>query len=182
MTSSSTFHALADRVVLCTVRAQKRAVALALASAALAGAGVSPAAMAAQPGGVLAAAPSTASAGAAVSGMQAGSAATTVTVKPGQSLNDIAIAITQSHDRAVLSRASKAIFDANPAAFTKDNESLLKLGAVLNVPPLDATGAPVAAAASSPAATPTVASSASDGKAASAPVATAGASQAGAVG
>jgi len=84
--------------------------------------------------------------------------ATRFTVKPGQSLNDVAIAVTQSHDRAVLSRASKAIFDANPASFMRGDPSLMKLGAVLTIPPLDSTGAVVAqtqtqapSAASSPA-------------------------------
>ncbi|MEX3958228.1 FimV/HubP family polar landmark protein [Trinickia sp. EG282A] len=80
------------------------------------------------------------------------SAATQYTVKPGQSLNDVAIAATQSHDKAILARAAKAIFDANPSAFMRGDPSLMKLGAVLNVPPLDASGAPVAGGASAPSA------------------------------
>ncbi|CAB3757423.1 FimV/HubP family polar landmark protein [Paraburkholderia solisilvae] len=76
-------------------------------------------------------------------------AASQVTVQAGQSLNDVAIAITQSHDRAVLARAARAIFDANPSAFMKNDPSRMKIGAVLNVPALDATGALAGAAASS---------------------------------
>ncbi|WP_144137778.1 FimV/HubP family polar landmark protein [Paraburkholderia sp. BCC1884] len=78
-----------------------------------------------------------------------------VTVRPGQSLNDVAIAVTQSHDRATLARASRALFDANPSAFMSHDPSRMRLGAVLTVPALDATGAPASdvAAASAPAAT-----------------------------
>ncbi|WP_367304200.1 type IV pilus assembly protein FimV, partial [Burkholderia multivorans] len=72
----------------------------------------------------------------------------TVTVQPGQSLNDIAIAATQSHDPAVLARAGRALFDANPQAFMKRDPSRLKVGATLTVPALDASGAAVAAGAS----------------------------------
>jgi pilus assembly protein FimV len=86
-----------------------------------------------------------ASAAAAASAPGAESA-TRFTVKPGQSLNDVAVAVTQSHDRAVLSRASKAIFDANPSSFMRGDPSLMKLGAVLTIPPLDSTGAVVAQA------------------------------------
>ncbi|WP_343049917.1 FimV/HubP family polar landmark protein [Burkholderia guangdongensis] len=68
-------------------------------------------------------------------------AASSVTVQPGQSLNDVAIAVTQSHDRGVLARASRALFDANPQAFMKRDPSRLRLGATLTVPALDATGA-----------------------------------------
>jgi pilus assembly protein FimV len=71
------------------------------------------------------------------------------TVRPGQSLNDVAIAATQSHDRATLVRASKALFDANPNAFMSHDPSRLRLGAVLTVPALDATGAAVAASGAS---------------------------------
>lgn len=77
------------------------------------------------------------------------SAATQYTVKPGQSLADIATAITQSHDKTVLGRAARAIFDANPSAFMRNDPSLLKLGAVLNIPALDATGAVANAAPAS---------------------------------
>ncbi|WP_176046336.1 FimV/HubP family polar landmark protein [Burkholderia sp. BCC1644] len=65
----------------------------------------------------------------------------TVTVQPGQSLNDIAKAATQSHDPGVLARAGRALFDANPQAFMKRDASRLKVGATLTVPALDATGA-----------------------------------------
>jgi pilus assembly protein FimV len=92
---------------------------------------------------------------AAISAARAVSAATQYTVKPGQSLNDIAIAATQSHDPAVLARTAKVIFDTNPSAFMRGNSSRMKVGAVLNVPPLDASGAvthaaPVASVASAP--------------------------------
>lgn len=83
---------------------------------------------------------------AAAASAPGGESATRFAVKPGQSLNDVAIAVTQSHDRAVLSRASKAIFDANPASFMRGDPSLMKLGAVLTIPPLDSTGAVVAQA------------------------------------
>ncbi|KWD61551.1 pilus assembly protein FimV [Burkholderia ubonensis] len=72
----------------------------------------------------------------------------TITVQPGQSLNDIAIAATQSHDPGVIARAGRALFDANPQAFMKRDPSRLKLGAALTVPALDATGAAVASGAS----------------------------------
>ncbi|KVR79628.1 FimV/HubP family polar landmark protein [Burkholderia ubonensis] len=72
----------------------------------------------------------------------------TITVQPGQSLNDIAIAATQSHDPGVLARAGRALFDANPQAFMKRDPSRLKLGAALTVPALDATGAAIASGAS----------------------------------
>ncbi|CAH2928842.1 MAG: Probable transmembrane protein [uncultured Paraburkholderia sp.] len=75
------------------------------------------------------------------------------TVKPGQSLNDVAIAVTQSHDRATLARAARALFDANPNAFMGHDPSRMRLGAQLTVPPLDASGAVAASAgASAPAA------------------------------
>ncbi|MCA8089650.1 pilus assembly protein FimV [Burkholderia anthina] len=73
----------------------------------------------------------------------------TVTVQPGQSLNDIAKAATQSHDPAVLARAGRALFDANPQAFMKHDASRLKVGATLTVPALDATGAVLAPAGAS---------------------------------
>jgi pilus assembly protein FimV len=63
------------------------------------------------------------------------------TVQAGQSLNDVAIAVTQSHDRATLARAARALFDANPRAFMGHDPSRLKVGALLNVPALDASGA-----------------------------------------
>lgn len=95
-----------------------------------------------------------------------GVAPLTATVQPGQSLNDIAKAATQSHDPVVLARAARALFDANPQAFMKHDASRLKVGATLTVPALDATGAALA---------PTGASAAT---AASAAVAGAGASAA----
>ncbi|WP_168791838.1 FimV/HubP family polar landmark protein [Paraburkholderia aromaticivorans] len=82
-----------------------------------------------------------------------------VTVRPGQSLNDVAIAVTQSHDKATLVRASRALFDANPNAFMSHDPSRLRLGAVLTVPVLDASGA-LAASAAAPAAAPASASNA----------------------
>ncbi|KVN97808.1 pilus assembly protein FimV [Burkholderia ubonensis] len=72
----------------------------------------------------------------------------TITVQPGQSLNDIAIAATQSHDPGVIARAGRALFDANPQAFMKRDPSRLKVGAALTVPALDATGAAIASGAS----------------------------------
>lgn len=78
-----------------------------------------------------------------------GPAPLTVTVQPGQSLNDLAKAATQSHDPAVLARAGRALFDANPQAFMKRDPSRLKVGATLTVPALDATGAALAPAGAS---------------------------------
>ncbi|MDR9341661.1 hypothetical protein FEP00_01839 [Burkholderia multivorans] len=92
----------------------------------------------------------------------------TVTVQPGQSLNDIAIAATQSHDPAVLARAGRALFDANPQAFMKRDPSRLKVGATLTVPALDASGAAVATGASAPAAASAAASAAAASGAAAA--------------
>ncbi|MGH8779584.1 FimV/HubP family polar landmark protein [Paraburkholderia sp.] len=92
------------------------------------------------------------------------------TVRVGQSLNDIALAITQSHDRATLARASRALFDANPAAFMGHDPSRMKIGAVLNVPALDASGTPVGAsgAAAASSASASVSTAASTAAAASA--------------
>ncbi|MPW17989.1 pilus assembly protein FimV [Paraburkholderia sp. CNPSo 3157] len=109
-----------------------------------AGALSTPGAAFAQTAAATGAASAAATAG-APSGADAG--ATQFTVQPGQSLNDAAIALTQSHDRAVLARAAKAIFDANPNAFMGHDPSRLRLGAVLNLPPVDATGAAASAAA-----------------------------------
>ncbi|KUZ70759.1 pilus assembly protein FimV [Burkholderia ubonensis] len=91
----------------------------------------------------------------------------TITVQPGQSLNDIAIAATQSHDPGVIARAGRALFDANPQAFMKRDPSRLKVGSALTVPALDATGAAIASGASGASAA-AVATAASAG-AASAP-------------
>ncbi|MFM0317052.1 fimbrial protein FimV [Paraburkholderia nemoris] len=68
------------------------------------------------------------------------------TVRPGQSLNDVAIAVTQSHDKGTLARASRALFDANPNAFMSRDPSRMRVGALLTIPALDATGAPAASA------------------------------------
>ncbi|OXI81313.1 pilus assembly protein FimV [Burkholderia sp. AU33423] len=92
----------------------------------------------------------------------------TVTVQPGQSLNDIAKAATQSRDPGVLARAGRALFDANPQAFMKHDASRLKVGATLTVPALDATGAALVPAGAS------AASAASGAAAASAPAAASG--------
>ncbi|RQZ45328.1 FimV/HubP family polar landmark protein [Burkholderia sp. Bp9099] len=90
-----------------------------------------------------------------------GAAPLNVTVQPGQSLNDLAKAATQSHDPGVLARAGRALFDANPQAFMKHDPSRLKVGATLTVPALDATGAalvPAAASGASAASAPVAAS------------------------
>lgn len=75
-------------------------------------------------------------------------------VRPGQSLHDIAVDLTQSHDKGLLARVSQALFDANPNAFAKHDPSRLKVGAVLNVPgvPGVVTGASGVAPTSAPAA------------------------------
>ncbi|MBR8302717.1 pilus assembly protein FimV [Burkholderia dolosa] len=97
-----------------------------------------------------------------------GPAPLTVTVQPGQSLNDIAIAATQSRDPGVLARAGRALFDANPQAFMKRDPSRLKVGATLTVPALDANGSALAPAGASAAsgATPASAGVAASGGAA----------------
>ncbi|MFM0007123.1 fimbrial protein FimV [Paraburkholderia dipogonis] len=99
-----------------------------------------------------------------------------VTVRPGQSLNDVAIAVTQSHDKATLARASRALFDANPNAFMSHDPSRLRLGAVLTVPVLDASGA-LAASAAGVAAAASAAAPASTSNAASATDAASAAAQ-----
>ncbi|WJF91733.1 FimV/HubP family polar landmark protein [Paraburkholderia bonniea] len=86
---------------------------------------------------------------------QAGAAAATATathslvthyqIGEGESLNDAAMIITQSTDPAVLLRASQALFEANPKAFMKGDLNRVKIGAVLQVPPLDASGRAVVA-------------------------------------
>nr|WKF59969.1 hypothetical protein HUO10_004480 [Paraburkholderia busanensis] len=93
------------------------------------------------------------------------------TIKPGQSLNDVAIAVTQSHDRATLARASRALFDANPNAFMSHDPSRMRLGAVLTVPVLDASGALAASSAAVGASAPAGASAAMPAGASSAAVA-----------
>jgi pilus assembly protein FimV len=59
---------------------------------------------------------------------------TQYSVKPGQSLSDIASQITGSTDRATREKMSRALFEANPNAFMGHDPSRLKLGSVLNVP------------------------------------------------
>ncbi len=56
------------------------------------------------------------------------------TVRPGQSLHDVAVDVTQSHDKATLARMSQALFNANPGAFIKQDPSRMRVGATLNVP------------------------------------------------
>jgi pilus assembly protein FimV len=55
-------------------------------------------------------------------------------VKPGQSLHDIAAELAQSNDRHVIATVSRALFEANPTAFAKQDPSRLKIGATLKVP------------------------------------------------
>ncbi|WP_413187997.1 FimV/HubP family polar landmark protein [Paraburkholderia sacchari] len=109
------------------------------------------------------------------------------TIRPGQSLHDVAVDVTQSHDKAVIARASQALFDANPAAFMKRDPSRLKVGAVLNVPgtpdmssaAAGASAPAVAAAASAPGASAAVVAAASSA-AAAAPASTTAAAATGA--
>ncbi|QSN63402.1 FimV/HubP family polar landmark protein [Caballeronia sp. M1242] len=72
-------------------------------------------------------------------------------VKPGQSLSDIAGELTGSKERAVKEKMARALFDANPNAFAGHDINRLKLGAVLNVPAMDASAASEGAAAPAPA-------------------------------
>ncbi|MEM5293864.1 FimV/HubP family polar landmark protein [Burkholderia sp. JPY481] len=118
-------------------------------------------------------APDTASAGSSTTAVVAVAAGAQYTVHAGQSLNDVAIAITQSHDRAVLARATRALFDTNPAAFMNHDPSRMRVGAVLIVPALDASGAlaasstgAAAGASESTAAAPASASTAAPAEAA----------------
>jgi len=122
------------------------ALALILAGAASSSAMAAPVDAASAPDGASVSASGTAAVSPATGGQY--------TVRPGQSLNDVAIAVTQSHDRATLARAARALFDANPSAFMGHDPSRMRLGSVLNVPALDASGA-VAASAAGPASAPT---------------------------
>lgn len=70
-------------------------------------------------------------------------------VKPGQSLSDIAGEITGSKERAVKEKMARALFDANPNAFSGHDINRLKLGAVLTVPASEAGGASEAQAPAS---------------------------------
>jgi pilus assembly protein FimV len=99
------------------------------------------------------AASSASSAGISASGTQ-------YTVKPGQSVTDVAGEITGSTDKTVRENMARALFDANPNAFMHHDPSKMRLGAVLNVP---STGDGSAGASSS------VAASAPGGVAASGP-------------
>ncbi|CAB3716251.1 FimV/HubP family polar landmark protein [Paraburkholderia rhynchosiae] len=130
------------------VRPDRGRLAAAVVALMLAGAGVQSAVAA--PGDA-ASAPDAASVSASVSYTAGGQ----YTVRPGQSLNDVAIAVTQSHDRATLARAARALFDANPNAFMGRDPSRLRLGAVLTVPVLDASGAMAASSAATAASAPT---------------------------
>jgi len=122
------------------------ALAVMLAGAASSSAMAAPVDAASAPDGASVSASGTAAVSSATGGQY--------TVRPGQSLNDVAIAVTQSHDRATLARAARALFDANPSAFMGHDPSRMRLGSVLNVPALDASGA-VAASATGPASVPT---------------------------
>jgi FimV-like protein len=121
------------------------ALALMLTGAASSSAIAAPGDAASAPGGASVSASGSASVSSATGGQY--------TVQPGQSLNDVAIAVTQSHDRATLARAGRALFDANPNAFMGHDPNRMRLGAVLSVPALDASGA-VAASAAGPASAP----------------------------
>jgi pilus assembly protein FimV len=92
-------------------------------------------------------------------------------VHPGQSLHDIAVDLTQSHDKNVLANVSQALFDANPNAFSKHDPSRLKIGAVLNVPgvPGVVAGASGVTAASAPAEAASAPATPATGAVASAP-------------
>jgi pilus assembly protein FimV len=90
----------------------------------------------------------------------------TYAVKPGQSLNDIAGELTGSKERDVRARAARALFEANPNAFSGHDINRLKLGAVLNVP-AELTGAAAPAEASTP--TPQSAPAPAEAPAAAAP-------------
>ncbi|CAG9218108.1 FimV-like protein [Paraburkholderia tropica] len=153
-----------------TLRAAIAATAFALAAAT--------GAAYAQGGTATAAAGASAAASAtAASGASAAQAALPVvgqyTVHPGQSLHDVAVDLTQSHDKTVLARASSALFDANPNAFMKHDPSRLKVGAVLNVPGTpdmaSAGAASGVTAASAPSAAPAQAATASAPAAVTAP-------------
>jgi pilus assembly protein FimV len=105
-------------------------------------------------------------------------AVTQYSVKPGQSLSDIASQITGSNDRATREKMSRALFDANPNAFMGHDPSRLKLGSVLNVPVVEDAGV---ASAASGASTPVVEASGSAAAAAAAAPAEGASNAAGAV-
>ena len=104
------------------------------------------------------------------------------TVRPGQSLHDVAVDLTQSHDKATLARMSQALFDANPDAFMKHDPSRMRVGAALNVPATPdvssaavgmtaASGASAAAAAATAASAPATVAPAASVASVSAPAA-----------
>ncbi|MEA3127462.1 MAG: hypothetical protein QOD67_4481, partial [Caballeronia sp.] len=100
----------------------------------------------------------------------AAAAITQYSVKPGQSLSDIASQITGSTDRATREKMARALFDANPNAFMGHDPSRLKLGSVLNVPVVeDAAVAAAASGASAPVAVSAPAAEASGSAAVPAP-------------
>jgi pilus assembly protein FimV len=150
-----------------TLQGKSRVAAAAVVAVALTGAGLNDA---------LAAPDSAASAPEAASMSYA--AGSQYTVRPGQSLNDVAIAVTQSHDKATLARASHALFDANPNAFMSHDPSRMRVGAMLTVPELDASGALAASSVSASSAASASAPGAATGAASAAVGATSSASQA----
>jgi len=159
-----------------TVASARRAALAAVAAALVASAGAQHA-LAADAAAVASAA-SGASAPAATVGQY--------TVRVGQSLNDVAADLAQTRDPATLARVSRALFDANPDAFMKRgamkrDPSLLKIGAVLNVPAIPgvavgASGASSSVATGASATAAAVAASASGGASAAAGETTAAAS------
>ncbi|WP_321844344.1 FimV/HubP family polar landmark protein [Paraburkholderia bannensis] len=144
----------------------RRAMQAVAAAAVLALAGAAEAATAATASASTATPAQASSAAAAASGASAAAPALPVigqyTVHPGQSLHDVAVDVTQSHDKTTLARASQALFDANPNAFMKNDPSRLKVGATLEVPgtPDMASGASGVTPASAPSAAPVAAASA----------------------
>ncbi|WP_341317146.1 FimV/HubP family polar landmark protein [Paraburkholderia sp. IMGN_8] len=128
-------------------RAGRLAAAAAALAFAVAGVGAGAGNALAAPGDA-----ASASEGASASASTSYAAGSQYTVRPGQSLNDVAIAVTQSHDRATLARASRALFDSNPNAFMSHDPSRMRMGALLTVPALDASGALAASSASAGAA------------------------------
>ena len=118
------------------------------------------------------AAPGTASA--ASSAAAAVSVAGQYTVRPGQSLHDVAVDVTQSHDKATLARMSQVLFDANPNAFIKQDPSRMRVGAALNVPATpDVSSAAVGMTVASGGAAAASAAASTSAAAATAPVASA---------
>ena len=92
-------------------------------------------------------------------------------VHSGQSLHDVAVDLTQTHDKAALARMSQALFAANPNAFIKQDPSRMRVGATLNVPATpdlsSAAAGMTAAAVATPANAPATAATAAAASAAS---------------